>query len=182
MSRALLLSLGLAAATALPALAACQPVQRPDGGQGPIAVGAPAPALTAVDHRGETIALAALQGKPVLVYFYPKDGTPGCTKEACAIRDVWDRFAAAGVVVLGVSSDDPSSHVKFAEEHKLPFSLISDAELTWARAFGVEVSFKIIHRTSFLIDAGGEIANIYVDVDPGVHADQVLADVGKLAS
>ncbi|MCA9635141.1 MAG: peroxiredoxin [Myxococcales bacterium] len=180
MSRALLLSLGLVAAAALPTLIACQPVQRPDGGQGPIAVGAPAPALTATDHRGQTIDLAALRGQPVLVYFYPKDGTPGCTKEACAIRDAWERFGAAGVVVLGVSSDEASAHVAFADEHKLPFSLIADTDLTWAKAFGVEVSFKIIHRSSFLIDREGKIAKVYIDVDPGVHAEEVLADVAKL--
>ncbi|MCA9660343.1 MAG: peroxiredoxin [Myxococcales bacterium] len=175
------LRLGLAAAVALPLAAACQPVQRPDGGQGPIAVGATAPAVSATDHNGQTIDLAALRGKPVLVYFYPKDGTPGCTKEACAIRDIWSRFEAAGVVVLGVSSDDANSHADFAKEHSLPFSLIADTDLTWAKAFGVESSFKVIHRTSFLIDSEGKVAKIYVDVDPGVHAEEVLADVASLS-
>jgi peroxiredoxin Q/BCP len=178
------LRLGLAAAVvgALPLAAACQPVQRPDGGQGPIAVGSTAPAVSATDHQGQTIDLAALRGKPVLVYFYPKDGTPGCTKEACAIRDIWSRFEEAGVIVLGVSSDDSNSHADFAEEHKLPFSLIADTDLTWAKAFGVESSFKVIHRTSFLIDSEGKVAKIYLDVDPGVHAEEVLADVAALSS
>ncbi len=181
MSRALLLSSALSFAAASSALAlGCQPVQRPNGGQGPLAVGAQAPALSATDHKGNTIDLGALRGDPVLVYFYPKDGTPGCTIEACALRDVWGYFLVAGVTVLGVSSDDQESHVKFAEEHELPFSLISDPELVWAKAFGVEASFKIIHRTSYLIDRDGRIAKVYLDVDPGVHADEVLADIKAL--
>jgi len=158
----------------------CQPVQRPDGGEGPLAVGAQAPTLTAKDHRGETIELAALRGHPVLVYFYPKDGTPGCTKEACALRDVWGHFLVAGVTVVGVSSDDVASHAEFAKEHELPFSLIADTDLTWTKAFGVESSFKIVHRTSYLIDAEGKVAKIYLDVDPGVHAETVLEDIKAL--
>jgi peroxiredoxin Q/BCP len=180
MSRAFLLSLGLVTAAATAGAGACQPVQRPDGGEGPLAVGAMAPALTAKDHRGETVDLAALRGQPVLVYFYPKDGTPGCTKEACAIRDVWGYYVVAGVAVIGVSTDDDASHAAFAEEHKLPFALVSDPELVWAKAFGVTSSFKILHRTSFLLDEQGRIDKIYLDVDPGVHADEVLADVKAL--
>ncbi len=180
MSRALVLSLGLVTAAASAPISGCQPVQRPDGGEGPIAVGATAPALTATDHRGETVDLAALRGQPVLVYFYPKDGTPGCTKEACAIRDVWGYFVVAGVAVIGVSTDDAASHAAFAEEHELPFALVSDPELVWAKAFGVTSSFKILHRTSFLLDEAGRVDKIYLDVDPGVHAEEVLADVKAL--
>lgn len=181
MLRALFLSLGLSLTAASFAISlGCQPVQRPDGGQGPLAVGAEAPVLSATDHLGQSIDLAALRGGPVLVYFYPKDGTPGCTKEACALRDVWGHFVVAGVTVLGVSSDDKESHVKFAEEHELPFSLISDPDLVWAKAFGVEASFKVIHRTSYLLGSDGKIAQIYLDVDPGVHADEVLADIKAL--
>lgn len=174
-----LLALALAGAALVPSLGGCGPVQRPDGGAGPLPIGSAAPTLRAVDHRGQTIELAALPG-PTLIYFYPRDGTPGCTREACAIRDVWDRFSAAGVTVLGVSSDSANSHAGFADEHKLPFSLIADTDLAWARAFGVEVSATIIHRTSFLLDRQGKVAKVYLDVDPGVHAEQVLADVAAL--
>ena len=178
---ALVLALpGLALPLLAAPLGACHPVQRPDGGHGHLEVGDPAPELRAVDHRGTEVALAALRGAPVLVYFYPKDDTPGCTREACAIRDVWTLYTDAGVVVLGVSSDDDASHRKFADEYRLPFSLIADPELVWARAFGAESSFKIIHRTSYLIDREGKVAKVYVDVDPGVHANEVLADVAKL--
>jgi len=180
MSRALVLSLGLVTAAASALAGACQPVQRPDGGEGPLAIGAMAPSLTETDHRGETVDLAALRGQPVLVYFYPKDGTPGCTKEACAIRDVWGYYVVAGVAVIGVSTDDAASHAAFAEEHKLPFALVSDPELVWAKAFGVTSSFRILHRTSFLIDEEGRVDKIYLDVDPGVHAEEVLADVKAL--
>lgn len=178
MSRLLALILGLAAP--LPLLVGCRPVVRPDGGHGHLAIGAPAPDLRALDHRGAEIALSALRGAPVLVYFYPRDGTPGCTTEACAIRDVWARYTAVGVVVLGVSSDDADSHRAFADEHKLPFSLIADPSLMWARAFGVDSTLSIIHRTSFLLDREGKVARVYPSVDPGVHAEEVLADVARL--
>ncbi len=175
-----LLALLLALAAPLPLALACRPVVRPDGGHGHLAIGDPAPSLRALDHRGKDIDLAALRGAPVLVYFYPKDGTPGCTREACAFRDVWDRYTAAGVVVLGVSSDDAEAHRAFAEEHKLPFALISDPDLTWARAFGVDSTLSIIHRTSFLLDREGKVARVYPSVDPGVHAREVLDDVARL--
>ena len=92
---------------------------------GTLAQGSKAPQLTAVAHDGTTIDLAKL-GQPTVVYFYPKDGTPGCTKEACAFRDVWARYEKAGVLVVGVSADDPDSHREFAAEHRLPFPLVSD--------------------------------------------------------
>ena len=181
MHRRLALALALLAPALLaPAHLACQPAQRPDGGHGHLGVDDPAPDLRAVDHRGREVALRDLRGAPVLVYFYPKDGTPGCTKEACAIRDIWSRFTAAGVVVLGVSTDDAASHRKFADEHQLPFSLIADTDLTWARAFGVGTTLGMTQRVSFLLDRGGRIARVYPDVDPGVHAEQVLADAAAL--
>ncbi|RYE87040.1 MAG: peroxiredoxin, partial [Myxococcales bacterium] len=110
-----------------------------------------------------------------VVYFYPKDGTPGCTKEACAFRDVWGKYQAAGVRVLGVSEDDQASHKKFADEHRLPFSLVAD-DGSWARAFGVSTTLGMPSRVTFLIDAGGKVARVYPDVDPGVHAERVLGD------
>src|SRR4051812_27312437 len=102
-------------------LSACGASSRPDGGSGMLAAGAPAPALSAVDQNGKPHTLADEKGHAVIVYFYPKDATPGCTKEACAFRDAWDRFQKAGVQVFGVSADDEKSHAEFAKDQKLPF-------------------------------------------------------------
>jgi thioredoxin-dependent peroxiredoxin len=145
-----------------------------------LAVGAPAPALQAVAHDGTQIDLTSLQGKPTLVYFYPKDDTPGCTKEACAFRDVWTRYEAAGVRIVGVSSDSNESHREFAKEHQLPFPLIADEEHAWANAFGVDTTLGMTSRDSFLIGKDGKVAKVYRGVDPGVHADEVLADAKAL--
>jgi peroxiredoxin Q/BCP len=139
-----------------------------------LAVGAPVPALKKVAHDGTEIDLTSLQGKPMLVYFYPKDDTPGCTKEACAFRDVWSRYEEAGVRLVGVSADSNESHREFAEEHKLPFPLIADEDLAWASAFGVDTTLGMTNRDSFLIGADGKVAKVYRGVDPGVHADEVL--------
>jgi peroxiredoxin Q/BCP len=171
---------GVVAVGAAAFAAACSPTQRPDGGTGPLAVGAEVPALTRDDHQGQAVDLRALQGSPVLVYFYPRDGTPGCTKEACAIRDTWNRFEAAGLVVLGVSSDSAESHRKFAEEHGLPFSLIADQDHAWAEAFGVDLTMGMTSRVSFLIGRDATVAKVYPGVDPAVHASEVLSDVEAL--
>lgn len=143
--------------------------------------GAPAPALSQVAHDGTTIDLQGLGGAIALVYFYPKDGTPGCTTEACAIRDVWARFEQAGVLVVGVSADSDESHREFAAEHGLPFPLIADEEHRWTEAFGVDTTLGMPSRDSFLIGPDGTIAKVYRGVDPGVHADEVLADAAALA-
>ncbi|MET0341258.1 MAG: peroxiredoxin [Polyangiales bacterium] len=142
-------------------------------------VGSEVPALVRVDHRGETVSLRG--GPPTLLYFYPKDGTPGCTKEACAFRDSWERYSEAGVRVIGVSTDDEAHHRAFAEEHDLPFSLIADPERAWSDALGVGKFFGDKNeRVSFLIDDKGKIARVYADVDPGVHAEEVLKDAQQL--
>ena len=138
--------------------------------------GSRVPNLRATDHTDQAVDLGAQQGHPLVVFFYPKDGTPGCTKEACAFRDVWKRYEAAKVGVIGVSADDAASHRKFAEEHKLPFSLVSDTSGEWARAFGVNSTFGMYSRVTFLIDAEGKVSKVYPDVDPGVHAERVLTD------
>jgi thioredoxin-dependent peroxiredoxin len=149
-------------------------------GEQTLAVGAPAPALRTVAHDGTEIDLTSLQGKQMLVYFYPKDDTPGCTKEACAFRDVWNRYEEAGVRLVGVSSDSDESHRAFAKEHRLPFPLIADEEHAWASAFGVDTTLGMTSRDSFLIGADGKVAKVYRGVDPGVHADEVLADAKAL--
>jgi thioredoxin-dependent peroxiredoxin len=141
--------------------------------------GTEVPALARVDQRGQTVVLRA--GVPTLLYFYPKNGTPGCTKEACAIRDAWNEYRLVQLRVIGVSVDSEESHRAFADEHGLPFSLISDPTHTWSNAFGVG-TFKggLDERVSFLIDAKNRIVKVYENVDPGVHASEVLDDARAL--
>jgi len=145
-----------------------------------LAEGAQAPALAAQAHDGTAVDLSKLEGKPTLVFFYPKDGTPGCTKEACAFRDVWNDYESAGVRIVGVSADSADSHKSFAAEHELPFPLVADEDGTWAKAFGVDTTLGMTSRESFLIGPGGTIAKVYPGVDPGVHAAEVLEDARSL--
>ena len=136
---------------------------------------------------GHSYSLTGLK-QPCLLYFYPKDDTPGCTKEACAIRDAWSEYSKAGLKVVGVSKDDERSHSKFQEKYSLPFPLIADTELTLANAYGVYGEKKFmgrvydgIHRISFLIDADGTIQKTYHKVKPDAHASEVLADLVALS-
>lgn len=145
-----------------------------------LAVGAPAPDVSGVDQHGTSHRLAEAAGRPTVVYFYPKDETPGCTKEACAFRDVWDRYRAAGVLVYGASRDPEASHREFAAHFRLPFPLIADPRGEWGRAFGVTATLDKYQRVTFLIGRDGKVARVYPKVDPGVHATQVLGDVAAL--
>ena len=145
----------------------------------PLAVGDEVPALTTIAHDGSTIDLRKL-GRPTIVYFYPKDDTPGCTKEACAFRDAWDKFTAASVGVVGVSSDDDESHRAFAAKYHFVFPLIADRDHAWAHAFGVPMRLGMTARVSFLVDKDGKIAKVYPDVDPAIHSDEVLKDASAL--
>lgn len=168
------------ALTALLLLGACErETQRPDGGVGLLEAGAEAPALQATAHDGTTVDLRSL-GKPAVVYFYPADDTPGCTAEACAFRDIWSEYEAAGVLVIGVSTQDLESKREFADKHELPFPLVADTDESWAKAFGVTVRAGYSERVSFLLDRAGKLAKVYPGVDPGVHAREVLADAAKL--
>lgn len=144
---------------------------------GELAIGAPPPDFTTTAQDGTLVHLAALKGKPVVVYFYPKDETPGCTKEACSFRDSWDALAAKGVVMIGVSVDDAASHKAFAAHHKLPFLLVSDADGKLAASFGVPVHDGYISRQSFVIGPDGLVKKIYRKVDVNVHAQEIMADV-----
>lgn len=137
-----------------------------------------APALVATASNGTKIDLAQLKGKHVVVFFYPKDDTPGCTKEACAFRDAWSKLEKGDVQVIGVSVDDDESHKKFAEKHKLPFPLIADPDKKICAAFGVPVNNGYASRVSFLIAPDGKIKKVYPKVDPAVHADEILAAAG----
>ncbi|MCB9520901.1 MAG: peroxiredoxin [Myxococcales bacterium] len=147
---------------------------------GLLAVGSPAPDFSLQDQSGTTRTLSEQRGRPVVVYFYPRDSTPGCTTEACAFRDVWDRFRAAGAVVYGISVDDVQSHLEFAQEHALNFPLLADTERRAVEAFGVPTRLGMASRVTFLVDADGRVAKVYPDVDPGVHAAEVLADIAAL--
>lgn len=145
-----------------------------------LTVGAEVPALVRVDHKGEVISLRG--APPTLLYFYPKDGTPGCTKEACAFRDAWQKYQTAALRIVGVSIDSEQRHREFADEHQLPFPLIADPEHTWSDAFGVGRFLGTAdERVSFLIGTDGTVKKVYEDVDPGVHADEVLKDARDLA-
>lgn len=157
----------------------CGGVRAPTEHKALLGKGAEVPALVRVDHRGKVVSLRG--GPPTLLYFYPKDGTPGCTKEACAFRDAWQKYQSAKLRVVGVSIDNEARHRAFAEEYGLPFSLIADPEHTWSDAFGVGRFMGIAdERVSFLIDGSGRIVKVYEDVDPGVHADEVLKDARAL--
>jgi peroxiredoxin Q/BCP len=144
------------------------------------AVGSAAPEIMLQNQDGRVRTLSEHRGHPVLVYFYPRDATPGCTREACALRDAWDRLQANGTVVYGISTDDVASHARFHAEHNLPFDLLSDPEETAARAYGVPVRMGFAARMSFLIDAQGNVARVFPDVDPAVHADEVVAAIAAL--
>jgi peroxiredoxin Q/BCP len=142
-----------------------------------VAAGTQAPTLVATDHRGTDASLASFRGQHVLVYFYPRDATPGCTTEACSIRDVWSRYTEKKIVVLGVSNDSVESHKKFAADHELPFGLVADTDGAWAKAFGVPERAGFYARMSFLIGPEGTIIKVFPNVDPGVHANEVLSAV-----
>jgi peroxiredoxin Q/BCP len=146
--------------------------------------GKPAPDFALQTDEGETVRLADFRGKPVVLYFYPKDDTPGCTTQACGIRDAWSEFQAKGAVVLGVSADDVASHKKFREKHGLPFSLLADPDRELIGAYGVWQEKTYMGRTSMgiqrataVIDAEGNVKRWWPKVKPDEHADQVLAEL-----
>jgi peroxiredoxin Q/BCP len=144
---------------------------------GAVAIGALPPDFSATASDGTAIHLAAFKGKPVVVYFYPKDETPGCTTEACSFRDAWAALSAKGVILIGISIDSDDSHRAFAKNHKLPFLLVSDANGAIAQKFGVPTDGGYIARQSFVIGADGNVKNIYRKVDVSAHAAQIAADV-----
>ena len=137
--------------------------------------GAKAPAISLKLHDGTTVDLQSLVGKQVLVYFYPKDETPGCTIEAEGLRDGWATLQAAGLVVYGVSTQDEASHKAFIEKHKLPFPLVVDTDGQVAKAFHVPMRNDHAARQSFLIGRDGKIKQVWLEVDPKEHAATILA-------
>jgi peroxiredoxin Q/BCP len=145
---------------------------------GEVSVGNAPPDFAVKDQDGAELKLSALKGKPVVLYFYPRDETPGCTREACAFRDSWKELEKKGVVLIGVSTDSVASHQQFARHHQLPFRLVSDEGGTLARAFGVPNSGGFLGRQTFVIGADGKVKKIYREVDVTRHAAEVLADLG----
>lgn len=142
-----------------------------------INIGEVAPEFTLLDDEGNLRSLAEFKGKKVVLYFYPKDNTPGCTKEACSLRDSFDEFKKHNIVVLGVSYDSVKSHKKFKEKQKLPFILLSDKKRNVAHAYGADKHFLgyfYPSRKTFLINEHGVITNIMNDVTPATHADDIL--------
>ncbi len=144
--------------------------------------GKPAPDFELETDTGETLKLSDLRGKQVVLYFYPKDDTPGCTTQACGIRDVYGELEQAGAVVLGVSPDSVKSHVKFKEKFGLPFTLLADVDHQVADEYGVWGEKKYMGRTymgvsrsTFVIDADGNVKRVMENVKPATHADDVLA-------
>jgi thioredoxin-dependent peroxiredoxin len=143
--------------------------------------GKPAPDFALTSDSGQTVRLSDFRGKPVVVYFYPRDDTPGCTAQACGIRDNYDAFGERGAVVLGISPDDESSHVQFKQKYGLPFTLLADPDHVVADQFGVWGERKLygktymgVERSTFVIDPEGNVARVMRRVKPDTHADQVL--------
>jgi peroxiredoxin Q/BCP len=167
----------LAVAAGACAKESSQPTTASDAQAGEVAVGKPAPDFTVTASDGTKLALSEMRGKPVVVYFYPKDETPGCTKEACAFRDAFDALKKQGVVLIGVSSDSDESHRAFAENHKLPFFLVSDGKGELAKKFGVDSTLGFMKRQSFVIGPDGNVKKIYRSVDVSVHAQQIQDDL-----
>jgi len=152
-----------------------------------IAEGQAAPDFTLQDQDGNSVSLSGLKGTPIVLYFYPKDDTPGCTTEACAFRDARADYESAGAVVLGVSPDDVKSHRKFADKFSLPFPLLADPDHAVCDAYGVWKEKNMygrkyfgVERTTFLIDRDGTIARIFPKVKVKGHSDVVLEAVKEV--
>ncbi len=146
-----------------------------------ITEGQVAPDFTLESDEGEQVTLSSFRGKKIVLYFYPKDDTPGCTKEACSFRDDYGQFTAKGAVVIGVSPDGQASHNKFRAKYELPFLLLSDPDHAVAETYGAwgdkqmyGKTYQGILRSTFVIDENGKIAKAFINVKPAGHAQQVL--------
>lgn len=143
-----------------------------------------APDFTLKDKDNNNVSLSDFRGKKVVLYFYPKDNTPGCTRQACAFASLYEEFEKRGVVVIGVSKDSVASHIKFAEKHNLPFILLSDPDLVAIKAYDVwqekkmcgKVSMGVV-RTTFIIDENGFIEKTMAKIKPDTNAEEILAEI-----
>ena len=156
---------------------------------GTLRVGSPAPSFSVQDTQGETVSLEQFRGRRVILYFYPKDDTPGCTREACSFRDEQARFTKANAVIVGVSRDTVASHQRFAKKFGLPFQLLSDPDAAVCKAYGVWKEKSMygrtywgIERTTFVIDEQGRIAAIFPKVTVDGHSDEVFQALGATAA
>jgi thioredoxin-dependent peroxiredoxin len=151
----------------------------------PPAVGSQAPGFKLQDQSGKSHALSDYRGKWVVLYFYPKDNTPGCTTQACEFRDNIFAYRELGAVILGISVDDVASHKAFSEQHSLPFAILADSDKSVTTAYGTLKEYvgiaKLARRDTFIIDPQGRIAKHYKDVKPAGHSEAVLADLRQLA-
>ncbi len=142
-----------------------------------LSVGTPAPVFTTKDTHGNTVSLSNLSGKTVVLYFYPKDDTPGCTKEACSFRDTYVDYQGKNVVVLGVSVDDEASHQQFTTKYNLPFPLLADVDKSITQAYDVDGG-GYSKRVTYVIDGSGTISKVYTSINTETHAKDILADLG----
>lgn len=147
----------------------------------PIQAGIPAPDFSLPDEDGKVRNLADYRGKPVVLYFYPKDDTPGCTQEACNFRDDYSQYEKAGVTIVGVSPDSPKKHTKFKQKYGLPFTLLADEQhqvcelyQVWGRKKMMGREYDGVFRTTFLLDAEGKILKVFENVKPAEHSAEVL--------
>ncbi|MEH1870919.1 peroxiredoxin [Nostoc sp.] len=143
----------------------------------PLAVGTDAPAFTAKDTNGNTVSLSELKGKTVVLYFYPKDDTPGCTKQACSFRDAQSQYQGKDIVILGVSADDEVSHQAFTQKYDLNFPLLADTDKSLIKAFDVDGG-GYAKRVTYVIDPNGKITHVDASVNTTTHASDVLASLG----
>ena len=152
-----------------------------------VEIGQPAPDFTLPDQDGHEVTLSDQKGKPVVLYFYPRDDTPGCTREACNFRDARAEYEKAGARVIGVSPDNPASHKKFAAKYELPFTLVADTERTVCQAYGVWKEKNLygkksmgVERTTFLIDRDGIVRKVFPKVKVDGHSDAVLEAIHSM--
>mgnify|MGYP003972700401 FL=1 len=143
-------------------------------------IGTPAPEFELLDQNGDTHKLSDSNGSIRLIYFYPKDNTPGCNREACAIRDVYAEFKKAGIKVFGISKDSTDSHKKFEKKFDLPFTLLSDPKMSVIKPWGASRLRIGTKRISYLLGSKGTILKAYPEVSPSEHADEILKDVVEL--
>jgi peroxiredoxin Q/BCP len=143
----------------------------------PLAVGTDAPAFTVKDTNGNTVSLSDFKGKTVVLYFYPKDDTPGCTKQACSFRDAIDEYKSKDIVVLGVSADDETSHQAFTQKYNLNFPLLADKDKTLIKAYDVDGG-GYAKRVTYVIDGNGKIIHVDSNVNTSSHAKDILAALG----
>jgi peroxiredoxin Q/BCP len=162
---------------ARPVAAADAPPASPSAAPELLPVGAPAPDFTAVAHDGQKIQLGKLKGKYVVLYFYPKDDTTGCTKEACDFRDSWGKLQSRGVAVFGVSEQDNTSHKAFAQKYNLPFPLLPDDKGELAAKYKVPLKGGLARRITYLIGKDGKIEHVWPQVNPVGHASEILAQI-----